>query len=180
MTTNTYKLNVKIGSHEFNSEGPEDAVKEAFAIWKELIGAVPITTNKPSLPNSNGNGIPPTPADISSVDSQRLNSLFFYDTNNDLISVKFLPRGTDRDRDILLLILFGYKAIKGQNEVKGTKVVPAMKQSGARVSRIDRLAAKYIERGLINKGGIGKAGIYSLTNTGVTKAIELVNELVGS
>ena len=37
----TYKLHIKIGQHEFQGEGPEEAVKKSFEDWKLLITSLP-------------------------------------------------------------------------------------------------------------------------------------------
>ena len=167
-----YKLNVKIGEHEFNSEGAAEDVKEAFSIWKELIAS----TNHSAAPKEQRNGFFSAG---SQGEAERLNRLFLHDPNKDLVSVKIFPRGNDRERDTVLLILLGYKLLKDQHEVMATKLTPAMRQSGCKLDRIDRIAAKYVHQGLINKGGIGKSGRYSLTNTGVAKATEIMEGLLG-
>ena len=169
-----YKLHVKIGEHEFNSEGPAEVVKEAFETWKELIGSNP---GKTTTSRERYNGF--ESADPSTLDTERLNRVFLYDSGKDLVSVNIFPRGADRVRDTLLLVLLGYKALKSQHEVMATKLTPALRQSGCKIDRVDRLAAKYINQGLINKGGMAKSGRYSLTNTGLARAIEVMDDLLG-
>jgi hypothetical protein len=170
-----YKLRIKIGEHEFDGEGPAEEVKEAFATWKELIASVP---SQPSITKDNANNHY-SDGDSDHVDPARLSRLFLNDAAKDLVSVKIFPRGNERERDTLLLILFGYKTLRGQHEVMATKLTRAMRQSGCKVSRVDRLSSRYINAGLLNKGGMGKSGRYSLTNTGVTKAVEVMNEILG-
>jgi hypothetical protein len=170
----SYKLQVKVGEHEFSSEGPVESVKEAFEAWKELISLPSpgqLRTNKERI-----NGF-----ELSAgytLDTDQLNRIFHYDSAKDLISVKIFPRGDDRNRDTLLMILYGYKTLKTQHEVLATKLTPAMKQSGCKIDRLDRIASRYINQGLINKGGMGKSGHYSLTNTGMVRAVEIINELL--
>lgn len=168
-----YKLHVKIGEHEFNSEGPTEAVKEAFAIWKEMIGSVPAAPPSPPK-QANGNST----GDGGDVDEERLSRLYLHDKAQNQISLKILPHGSERERDSLLLLLYGYKAIKNQHEVQVTQIIPALKQSGLRIDRIDKLATPYLNRGYLRKGGMAKGGRYSLTNAGVARAEELLNELI--
>ena len=44
-----YKLKIKIGTHEFEAEGPAEAVKEQFEAFKELIQTLP--AQPPSAPD---------------------------------------------------------------------------------------------------------------------------------
>ena len=38
-----YRLKIKVGPHEFDAEGPADAVREQFKDWKDLIAFAPQT-----------------------------------------------------------------------------------------------------------------------------------------
>lgn len=171
---NTYKLHIKIGENEFNSEGPAEIVKEAFDTWRELIASMP---SKPTVSKEGRNNS--KYIDPDNIEPERLNRLFLYDPTKDLMSVRIFPRGTERERDTLLLILLGYKVLKDKHEVMATKLTRSMRQSGCKVTRVDRLAAKYINQGLVNKGGMAKSGHYSLTNTGLARAIEIMDEILG-
>ena len=55
-----------------------------------------------------------------------------------------------------------------------------MRQSGCLVQRVDQVAAKYVRQGFLNKGGMGKGGRYSLTNSGVEKATAILNSITSS
>jgi hypothetical protein len=65
-----------------------------------------------------------------------------------------------------MLILLGYKLLKQQDEVLVTTLKDAMEKTGFNIDRVDRLTDSYIDKGLILKGGKGKGGKYSLTNSG--------------
>jgi hypothetical protein len=94
-----------------------------------------------------------------------------------MLSLRILPRSDDRYTDALLLVVLGYKIIKGTDEIMVTQLKPAMRQSGCMVERIDQAAAKYVRQGYLNKGGMGKGGRYSLTNSGIEKATALLSNL---
>jgi hypothetical protein len=170
----TYKLHIKVGPHEFQGEGPEEAVKKSFEDWKSLITSMPAAeVSKPMSSQSPvGNGsIPPRDGDL-------LAKLFLLDEKRGLVTLRILPRGDDREADAALLVLFGFRQVKEQDEVLVTQLKPALKQSGCNVDRVDAVVAKYQREGLINKGGSGKGGKYSLTNSGVEKAANIAQGLL--
>ena len=171
----TYKLQMKVGPHEFHGEGPEDAVKKDFEEWKSLIASTPtIDTARPAT-------VPPALNSASwsaPIESEQLARIFLLDDKKGLVTLRILPRGDDRDRDAVLLILLGFRRLKDQDEVLVTQLKPALKQSGCNVDRVDSVVAKYLREGLINKGGMAKGGRYSLTNSGAEKAAALVHSLL--
>lgn len=77
----------------------------------------------------------------------------------------------------MVLVLYGYKVLKSQNEVPVTQLKAALRQSGCAVDRVDRVAEKYLGQGLLQKGGMGKGGVYRLTNLGEERARQLINEM---
>ena len=172
-----YKLHIKIGPHEFHGEGPEDAVKRDFDEWKNLISLVPIRQVA-----SQGFS-PPAPeqiAELNDADQRTLSKVFAVDDRRDLVSLRTLPRTDDRDADALLLVLLGYRFLKNQAEVLVTQLKPALRQSGCMVDRVDRVAARPVSQGFLHKGGLGKGGRYSLTNSGLEKAKALLNSVVAA
>ncbi len=172
----SYKLHLKIGPHEFSAEGPVEVVNQDFERWKLLIQDIPIQSATPPPTNQNGrlpdNGSPPTKGQIDKV--------YVLDDKRDMISLRILPRSDDRYADALLLILLGYKIIKAVEDLMVTQLKPAMRQSGCLVERVDQVAAKYVRQGFLNKGGMGKGGRYSLTNSGVEKATAILNSITSS
>ena len=169
----SYKLHLKIGPHEFSAEGPVEVVKQDFELWKALIQEVPVQV-APAAPVEQ-NGKPP--ANTSGPAKEQMDKVYLFDDKRDLLSLRILPRSDDRYADAVLLVLLGYKLIKHLDEVMVTQLKPAMRQSGCMVERIDQVAAKYVRQGFLNKGGMGKGGRYSLTNSGIEKAAALLHNL---
>jgi hypothetical protein len=167
---NTYRLDMKIGEHEFHGAGAQEAVERDFREWKALIASHAHTPARQSH-SLWSKAAPGDPAD-------ELFDLFVRDENAGLVSLKALPRGEDRDRDALLLILYGFKTLLGEDLVRVTQLKRALKQTGCSVDRIDRVAAKYIEAGYVNKSGMNKGGRYSLTNRGVEYATSVASGLL--
>ncbi|HLM80753.1 MAG TPA: hypothetical protein VK302_08975 [Terriglobales bacterium] len=171
-----YKLHLKIGLHEFSAEGPAEVVKQDFEIWKSLINDLPAQSAQPTLPEKNGKA----GADTNALTKEQTEKIYLLDDKRDMLSLRILPRSDDRYADALLLVVLGHKIIKGMDEIMVTQLKPAMRQSGCLVERIDQVAAKYVRQGYLNKGGMGKGGRYSLTNSGIEKATALLSNLASS
>jgi hypothetical protein len=170
----TYKLHIKVGPHEFHGDGPEEAVKKSFEDWKSLIASTPAVEISKDVLNQSlrGNG------SITRRDGDLLAKLFLLDEKRGIVTLRILPRGDEREADAALLVLFGFREMKEQDEVLVTQLKPALKQSGCNVDRVDAVVAKYQREGLINKGGSGKGGKYSLTNSGIEKASSIAQSLL--
>nr|WP_281719470.1 hypothetical protein [Nitrosomonas nitrosa] len=181
----TAKIRVKIGVHEFEAEGPAELVSQQFDSWKALIDS---EAKQKSFE-------PPTPTVITPLSgtaqmagsisamlftdsAEQLSRLYSLDDKRDLITLRVLPIGEDRHREALLLVLYGFLRLKNQDEIVVTKLKAALESSGSTPDRIDRTAEPYQREGYLVKGGMGKGGKYRLTNKGVTKAQEKVQELL--
>ena len=172
----SYKLHLKIGLHEFSAEGPVDVVKQDFELWKSMISDLPAQPVPAAALGQNG----AAPPNNSAPPKETIEKVYVIDERRDMLSLRVLPRSDDRYADALLLLLLGYKIIKGADEMMVTQLKPSLRQSGCMVDRVDQIAAKYVRHGFLNKGGMGKGGRYSLTNSGAEKAIALLNSLASA
>lgn len=170
----SYKLHIKVGTHEFQGEGPEEAVKKNFDDWKSMIASMGQSTS------TSTSVAKPTDGTLSQIalEGGQLTRLFLLDEKKGLATLRLLPRGDDRDADAVLLILHGFQRLRDQVEVPVTQLKPALKQSGCNIDRVDAVVAKYLRDGFLNKGGSGKGGRYSLTNSGTQKAVSLAQALL--
>jgi hypothetical protein len=172
----SYKLHLKIGPHEFSAEGPTEVVKQDFELWKSMIKDLPAQPTTPATPQQNS----ATPQSSGALAKEQIERVYIVDEKRDMLSLRVLPRSDDRYADALLLVLLGHKIIKGADETMVTQLKPALRQSGCMIDRIDQIAAKYVRQGFLNKGGMGKGGRYSLTNSGTEKAITILNNLASA
>lgn len=172
-----YKLHLKIGVHEFSAEGPVEVVKQDFELWKSLIQEAPTQTVAHQASNEQDGKLT---GNTNSLTKEEIDKVYLLDERRDMLSLRILPRSDDRYADSLLLVMFGYKVTKGTDEVMVTQIKSSMRQSGCMVERIDQVAAKYVRQGFLNKGGMGKGGRYSLTNSGAEKAAAIFNTLASS
>ncbi len=168
-----YKLNIKVGPHEFHGEGAEESVRRDFEEWKSLI-----STAEASKAGTNKFTNTAPEAGAGEIDQQQLSKLFINDEKKSLVSLKLLPQTDDRDGDALLLILLGFKLIRQQEEVSVTDLTPALKQSGCTGDRVDRIASRALSQNLLHKGGRAKGSRYSLTNSGIEYAKNLSNSMI--
>jgi hypothetical protein len=172
-----YRLQIKVGPHEFVGEGEESAVREDYAIWRELISAqptIPIKSAGDSAATNSGKGEERTlPLDPS----QRALFDRLFLVEDDRISLKIRPQGEDAEADALTLILHGYRVLRGVESVLATQLKAALVQSGFNVDRLDRIATRYLAQALIRRGGGRKSATYQLSNSGTARAAQLVSEL---
>jgi hypothetical protein len=194
MSAIAYKVQVKLGQAEFSAEGPEDTVKEQFASFLQAASAHAISQPHVLPPSSNGtnghsngnghaNGhaeqvVQPASSLLPGTwmqwaEANRANMLF--DDRQGVISVRPLLKGETREADTLLLILFGFLALKEQYDVKASVLLVAARQSGlTSVKRIDSILDKYPE--MVKRGGIKRGSWYRLTNPGVAHAERLARD----
>lgn len=175
---NPYKIRVKIGDNEFEAEGPEEAVKSQFDAFKEMLRAAPTVAAVSPVASSDASSEDRQPA-IQRGNLERLGKLYNYDQKNKVVSIRIPPKGARGAADAILLIVYGYAQYMGLEEVLVGVIKESLKMSGfGSVERVDRVSAKDVSDGLYIKTGVAKGGKYRLTNTGVTRASELAEQLL--
>lgn len=163
-----YKLQIKIGESEFNAEGPEATVRDAYEKFISAVtGLMPVRERRaePSRihdgPNSETS---PPPASLI----QRV-----FQNDKEVVSLRLLPPdSTHRIADAVLLILYGFRVLQSLQDVPVTKLLAALRQSGISVDRLDRVIGAHSS--LVIKGGSQKGGRYALNNQGVARAESLL------
>lgn len=186
------KLRLKIGSHEFEAEGPPGVVSSYFESWKaEIAGknrhkpdpAEPIQLNDIPLVEKPENEHAET-SDLAEpgvydwrLPKASLTHLFAVDGKRGLVRLRALPTGEDAEGKAALLALYGALRLKQEDELRSTRLIAALEDSGMNPERLDRAAAREIRERWITRHGKGKGGRYRLTTTGIAKAEELGAEL---
>jgi hypothetical protein len=163
-----YKLHVKLGVYEFNAEGPEAEVKDAY---QQFLAAV---TTLPEKPVAEPRQTPSTPSAAgastpSTADRALLDRVFAVDTQRGIVSLRLLPsESTNREADAAILILYGFRVLLQQREVLVTRLNEGLRQSGITVERLDRFMGVYSN--MFMRGGARSGGRYTLNNLGVQTA----------
>jgi hypothetical protein len=67
-------------------------------------------------------------------------------------------------------LLLGHKQLRNEEDVPVTVLTEALKQSGCRVKRLDRILTVYTKDHSVVRSGRGKGGKYRLTNLGLKRA----------
>ncbi|HKT88117.1 MAG TPA: hypothetical protein VJQ59_06760 [Candidatus Sulfotelmatobacter sp.] len=166
-----YKLKIRIGSHEFEAEGPVSVVQAQFEAFKELIASrqfdnASITPIDPAqyTTETNINAVEPalTLDKITRIDER-------------IVSLTARPETIE---DAALVILLGQRTFRSNDSVTGSEVIDGLRQSGLAVSRVDWRLEKLASQGLIIKIGSNRASRYRLTNQGVNKAQAVARALI--
>lgn len=179
-TMENYRLRIKIGDCEFEAEGSQEIVERQFSEFKELLKSPPVSNHQESNNNGGGANEGNAPKLITPVffATNQYWKTFKFDEKRNLLSLSIKPMGDAAQADAILLLLFGYKFLKEQDEVIVTQLKDGLEQSGFSVNRIDRVIAPYVRSLFVIKTGKAKGGRYRLTNSGTTKAQTLANQLI--
>lgn len=159
----TYKLKVKLGSAEFDAEGPEETVRSQFEQFLEIA-----RMGKASFEEK---GTEPVEEQLDNGEWDRA-----YLTKQNQVSLKLLPQGRSSNADAILLLIYGHCVLLEHESITSVELMSAAKQSGLRIDRIDRtLTASH--KHFVIKGGSGKGSRYSLNNRGRSRAQEILEAL---
>jgi hypothetical protein len=80
------------------------------------------------------------------------------------------------ETDAVLLILYGQRRYRNNENPTGSEIVDGMSQSGYRSVRVDRILAELFEEGAIIITGAHRGKRYRLTNQGLTRTEGLARE----
>jgi hypothetical protein len=166
-----YRLRIKIGTAEFDAEGPEQTVKEQFDMFLKTVQAAPLV---PPVNTPAANVVVP-PLDIKpGADPEIPTDITgrVYAERDGLVTLRMLPRGDNRDADALVLLLYGFQIFKGLTSVTAVSLAKAARISGLGLDRIDR--SMLAHKQYVNEAGAKRGKQYSLNNQGLAFAKTLV------
>jgi hypothetical protein len=179
----TFKLNVKLGGSEFSAEGPEDAVKEQYKQWLDLVAK--FGTGAPGLARDGGREAQPRGDAVTSqsgaggrgddaVDEDVLMRVYEVDRKGEGVSLRVLPSGGKPDA--LILLLYGFHHFFSNHAVLGTQLGKAARISGVQVDRVDRAIEPNADK--LTVAGFRKGRAYGLNNPGLAYARKLLSEIL--
>ena len=165
------KLKLKIGSHEFEAEGPAGLIQSQFEAFKELIAS------QKFVDASRSSG------EITQNSTENVNNAIEPAFSMDKITridqrVVSLTARPETIEDAALVILLGQRTLRSNDSVTGSEVIDGLRQSGLAVSRVDWRLEKLASQGLIIKIGSNRASRYRLTNQGMNKAQAVARALI--
>lgn len=178
------RIRVKIGDSEFEAEGDRDIVSAQYNMFLDTIRHVSKSILSVSAPHGQPYTSEPS-YDVGIMDGTEgsedqaasgteLNARVF-SRHKDLVSLRVLPETKKKNADALILILYGYQVLKGEDAVLGTQLMKSARQSGLSIDRIDRVISE--NRGLFIRGGARRGVRYALNNQGERHAIKVMNEM---
>jgi hypothetical protein len=160
MTTNL-RLRIKTGEHEFEAEGPLEAIQPHVATFLRIIGREEKASENPA---------PPQAGDRSSLPD--LKQLLRVDNN--IVSMNASSGTLDRD---ILVILLGQQQLRGNAAVAGTEIMAGLRGSGYTINRADHILKRFASAGDVVTTGKRRRRRYRLTTDGAAKALKIARTL---
>jgi len=172
----SFRLQLKIGQHEFSAEGEREAVERQVDEWRKMIATLPTLPSPPPAPPQPGGlslANPPTGGG-SSEEFADYDKVFRHDDK--LVTLTVLPRGDNREAEAALLVMLGRKHYKGEDLVGGTRLLEGLVVSGMQVMRADRVFGTLMGSH-VTRIGKNRAVKYRLTNQGMAAAKQIAHDL---
>jgi hypothetical protein len=174
-----YRLKIKIGDHEFEANGPVEAVKEQFEAFKELVSGLPVhkpeTTESAKADVSLGAQADLTASTSVTMSSKLLDRIFR--EKGRVISLTAAPVS---ETDAVLLILYGQGFYRNNENVTGSEILDGMGESGYRKPRIDRILKGLADEGDVIITGAHRGKRYRLTNKGNARAEKIARDTLAN
>jgi hypothetical protein len=170
-----YRLKIKIGDHEFEADGPSEAVKDQFQAFKELIATIPVHKPETIKPVTVEPTATPDPTELLAkrpVDSSVLLDRIFREKGR-VISLTAPPAS---ETDAVLLIAYGQRFYRENENATGSEILDGMEESGYRKPRIDRILVGLADEGEVIITGAHRGKRYRLTNKGHAHAETIVRD----
>ena len=124
-----YRLKIKVGTHEFEAEGPTNVVQMQFEAFKELIASLPSV-------NADTNQIDFAHNVTEATDNAREPTLSLDKVTRIDERVVSLTARPETVEDALLVILLGQRTFRSNDSVTGSEVIDGLRQPGFTVSRV--------------------------------------------
>ena len=181
------KLRVKASDYELEAEGSRDFLNEQYEAFKQLLEDVAQKTvvsksrEKDDFPSLRESHVSPLPDEKAGVppnsQAKSFQKLFVWNDRTQRVTSTVLPDGSTRIADTVLLLLLGYRELRGLSQISALLLNQGLRSAGFDDFRLDRELAPYLKARLVLRSGVGKGSRYRLTTRGVKKAHELVQTL---
>jgi len=175
----TYRLKIKIGQHEFEAEGAPDVVQKQFQAFQELIASIPEQRTiavadsiaEASKSAALATRVPNTEASVQ--DCSKIMKV-----EDRVISLTVRPESLD---DAVMLILLGQKELRASELSTGGEIMQGLTATGGfPVTRIDKTLAKLGRAGDVIVIGEHRSKKYRLTNAGLARVRRIASALLAT
>ena len=179
------KLRIKVHDCELEAEGPQAFVHEQFEAFRQLLADMTQKSVLSDLRDKTDFSLSQESPALS-LDKQALpknspaasfQKLLAWNDRTQQVTCAVLPEGPLRTADTVLLLLWGYRELRGFGEISALVLNKGLKSAGFSQFRLDRIMTPYLKDRLVLRSGVGKGGRYRLTTRGVEKAQDLVQTL---
>lgn len=181
------RLRVRASDYELEAEGSRDFVREQYEAFRRLLDDVaknPVLSGpreKVDFSSLRESQVPPLPGKKKAVPgkppAKSFQKLLVWDNRTQQVKIMALPEGPTKVADTVLLLLLGYRELRGLSQVSALDLNQGLGAVGFDDLRLDREMAPYLKARLVLRSGVGKGSRYRLTTRGVKKAQELVQTL---
>jgi len=181
------RLRVKASDYELEAEGSRDFLNEQYEAFKRLLedaAQKPVVSKSRAevdFPSSRDSQVPPLPGEKTGVPgkspAKSFQKLLVWDDRTQRVKITVLPDGPMRIADTVLLLLLGYRELRGLSQVSALLLNQGLRSAGLDDFRLDREMAPYLKVKLVLRSGVGKGSRYRLTTRGVKQANELIQTL---
>jgi hypothetical protein len=187
-----YRLRVRIGAHQFSAEGDKEQVDRWYTEFLAAVASVPAESRVNTIPSvapletatstvSARSGFLLSPMPLAAPTLNGNESTEFeaiYSRDDEMISLSVQPHGENATAEAALLILYGYKIFRNEDQLSGYQLVNALKKTGFDVPRVDRVLDRLCgAEGQVIKTGVRRGTKYRLSNRGLNRAKQVANDL---
>ena len=148
------RLRIKFGEHEFEAEGPAEAIQDHFRLFRKLVA-------------------PETESEQPQQQTAVAVSQKIMRTRGKILFLAVPAKPTDA----VLALMLGQRQFRKNNAVTGVEIMRGLRHSEIRIPRVDGILSKHRETGHIQWAGTGRGRRYSLTDAGAARAEEIVRHL---
>lgn len=167
------RIKIKHGDSEFEADVPADKVQPMYdqflATLEKRNPAAPSPFNAGGK-NPDGKPKAPTQPLEGEADQQLLTRVFEARADG-MVTLRVLPKGDTKEADAFLLLLYGFRRLKDEEDVLATHLLRAAELSGLSAYRPAHALAPH--EPFVIRGGQKKGSTYSLNNQGIIKAQEI-------
>ena len=117
--TDTYRLNITLpGGAAFDGEGPQDAIREDYRQFIEVIQAVSNNAPKPDDPPPDNDFGPDDRSGSAGLAEDVITRLFKTDKTQ-TVSLRALPKTKTSEADALLALIYGHQTLRSEHDISG-------------------------------------------------------------
>lgn len=167
-------LKVRVGEHEFEARGPVELVKAQFEAFKDLVAKV---SRQAAECGAFPDGHMASDAQLLDRRSVDLNVDRVFRATGRVVSLTAPPAS---ETDAVLLVLYGQRHYRDNENVTGSELMDGMQQSGYKTPRIDRILTGLAREGAVLVSGSHRSKKYRLTNPGHARTESILREVLAN